>query len=69
MKNLTAKEKKAYVKSKGTKCPYCESKDLFSDNVNCDGAVGWADIQCDKCHRQWVDKWELTGVEEVDEDE
>jgi transposase-like protein len=61
---MTKKQKKDYLKSVGTKCPYCKSENISTDPIDSDGSIGWANVRCLDCKKDWVDQWKLVNVEE-----
>lgn len=65
-RRLTVAKRRAYIRSGGVKCPHCESTEIEADRVDCDDAIGTANVKCLDCKAEWVDMWKLVGVEPVD---
>jgi transcription elongation factor Elf1 len=62
---LTAKQKTAYIKSP-LHCPYCNSQDITSGEVDWDEPVGIT-VTCEHCGKRWLELREVTGIEEIEE--
>jgi hypothetical protein len=67
---ITKAMESLYLKRQGLRCPFCGSKEVASDGhpLEQDGPLAWHNCSCFKCKREWVDRYELTGVCEVDDD-
>lgn len=66
---LTQKQIKAYVDSKGTHCPFCNSEDISVDgHMEVDGSDGWLDVGCNSCNALWQDVYKLVSVEQKTDD-
>lgn len=67
---ITKAMESLYLKRQGLCCPYCGSKEVASDGqpLEQDGPLAWQNCSCCKCKREWVDRYELTGISEVDDD-
>jgi transposase-like protein len=61
MKKNTTLTEKEYIKSGGTICPYCRSKNISSDGIEIDGMEGVARVICNDCGLDWNDTWRLSG--------
>ena len=61
---LTAHQKKAYLRHKGSRCPHCHSSHLEAPGRRNDGA-DWCtnEIKCLDCHAKWNEVFTLTDVE------
>lgn len=68
--NITKAMESLYLKRQGLRCPFCGSKEIGSDGqpLQLDGPIGWGNCICFKCKREWIDRYELTGICEVDDD-
>jgi predicted Zn-ribbon and HTH transcriptional regulator len=67
MNKLTAQQKKEYIDSKGSKCPFCKSIHIESDRLNADGSIATANCTCGACKAEWVDIYSLIDMETADE--
>ena len=59
-RKLTEEQKKDYIESDGSHCPFCKSTgitayDAFSDNGQ--------KIECEDCGETWIDVYKLVDVE------
>ena len=63
---LTTKQVAYYLSRAGVWCPYCGGADVASGKPDCDGDSGWANVECENCGAEWVDRWSLTGIEAAD---
>lgn len=51
-----------YVKTEGSRCPFCESINIVADgNVEVDSGGGSQRVSCDDCDKVWYDCYTLTG--------
>ena len=65
-KKLTKDQKKAYIKSRGTRCPYCKSENISAnENIQGDDDYGKCTIICKACNAEWVDIYQLVDIENV----
>ena len=66
--DLTDEQIEEYVKKSGSRCPYCNPTNVFAvGGIDADGPIGWQDIRCDDCLKEWVDEFRLVGMSEVDD--
>jgi hypothetical protein len=63
IKKLTVKQKKAYIKAGGNKCPFCRSEDIESSHFEVDSGHSWQPIFCHECESEWNDIYKLADVE------
>lgn len=63
---ITKAMESLYLKRQGLRCLYCGSEELSGGELTLDGPIGWANVQCINCEREWVDRYELTGVTEAE---
>lgn len=62
------KEKKAYyLKHKGLRCPYCESRNLRTSETDTQDEAIYRNVKCADCLQEWTDEYTLTGVTGMDE--
>lgn len=58
-----------YVEQGGLKCPYCSSSRI---EPTCAPVVetreAWQDIRCAGCGKEWRDRYDLTGYEDLQEE-
>jgi transcription elongation factor Elf1 len=64
---LTRSLQAKYLKAKGMRCPFCNSKNLDADKLDADGPEATANVICNDCSEEWVDIYTLTGVEQAEE--
>lgn len=59
-----------YLKCDGF-CPYCESVNISSGNVERDIGIAWSDCACEDCKEEWRDEYKITAISwmEPSEDE
>ena len=63
---LTEAKKKQYVREGGIRCPYCGSKEIEPGKIRTDFVIT-VDVDCEACHRQWQERYDLAGVYELGE--
>lgn len=64
---LTKEQEKAYIASRGTKCPGCGAESIYANaSPEVDGGIAWQDIQCTECDAEWRDIYYLATIQ-VDE--
>jgi TusA-related sulfurtransferase len=59
---ITEQMEQEYLAVKGTKCPYCSSRNIESLDQNSDGNEIWIKIECLDCKKTWVELYKLTGI-------
>lgn len=64
MPKLTDQMKKDYIANKGRNCPFCGSAAMNADRLDFGSEVVTSNVTCLKCHKQWVDLFTLTGIEQ-----
>ena len=52
---------KKYVKGKGRRCPFCNSKHIDTGEIETEGEVAYGEIFCTTCEKSWVDEYRLIG--------
>ena len=62
-----SEEDRDYVRSGGLVCPQCRSAHLASESLDADGAVATANVRCRHCSTEFVELWELVGIERAEE--
>ena len=62
---LTEDQKREYIRSGGTKCPFCGSDNLTRFTERVDGERAWQDVRCEDCDRSLRSIYELTDVRET----
>ena len=65
---LTDDEKKAYVDSGGSRCPYCFSQDVTAGRHDADNDYVAFEITCETCGRIWSDIHKLADIVESEDD-
>ena len=50
-----------YLRSGASYCPFCESHDISSGEIDCDGLIASAKVTCDSCKSEWIDEYKLIG--------
>jgi hypothetical protein len=51
-----------YLKTKGVRCPYCDSSDIEGGSKDTQDDAVFQSITCGSCNREWTDEYTLTGV-------
>jgi len=64
---LSRKQKKAYVKEEGARCPYCKSQELEAGKGEFDMGVAWLVVTCTACHKEWHEVFHLKTIHPLDE--
>ena len=54
---------KQYLKSGGSVCPACKSKNITGGSFKVDGTSVWNRITCKDCGANWLDIYTLTNYE------
>ena len=64
---MTNEQRLKYLKERGVRCPYCESKDISAGEMNADGDAICVEVKCnnEECNQEWVDVYSLTDVLEA----
>ncbi len=66
---MDAEQKKAYLESEGSKCPFCKSANICGGVTH--SAKYYDDYQqevlCKECGKAWKDIYTLTDVEEIED--
>lgn len=55
-----------YAQEGGTRCPNCESHDIFGGSVDIEGQFAYQDISCANCNARWTDVYTLTLYRNLD---
>lgn len=55
------KREAEYLKNGGVKCPYCQSKNISSGNIDWDEPLT-IKVSCDNCEKTWRDVYRLVGM-------
>jgi hypothetical protein len=55
-----------YVKSKGSICPNCRSKNISADGPEIDGEIVWVNVSCQDCEACWTDIYNLIGYDSLE---
>jgi hypothetical protein len=63
---LSGKQKKAYVKSGGVRCPYCQSQDIEAGKGVFDTGIAWLTVTCNACQEQWHEIFHLKTIHALD---
>jgi len=62
MKKLNAKElERKYLESPNT-CPFCGSTDIEADHGEFDHDLGFRNIECNGCNKNWVEEFKMSSV-------
>lgn len=63
---MTPEQKKKYIDSGGSKCPYCNSENISAVGCfNADVNSAWRKVACDDCGEVWNDVYRLIDAEEL----
>ena len=62
MKKLTKEQKEKYLKSKGIRCPFCNSAAINAGKIEVNINEAHSKVKCLLCNSVWIDVWELTGI-------
>jgi transposase-like protein len=68
IKMITDEAKLKYIKGGGNHCPYCESGDIESGPIDYGNLLS-AIVTCGRCHKTWIDFYQITSIEECDPDD
>lgn len=60
-KNVKPMTDKQYVKTKGTKCPYCGSWNIEGADHKVDAGEATQEMSCVACGAEWLDCYVLVG--------
>lgn len=55
MKKIGKITVKKYIKQKGVRCPFCNSRDIRGDFVEIDEGGATQNISCLMCQHEWTD--------------
>lgn len=61
---LTEEQKKAYLDSGGSRCPYCGNDDIEGDLWDSDTGYTTQRIVCHACDAAWRDIYSLSNVDD-----
>ena len=61
---LTEEQQRRYIAVKGTRCPYCGTKDVTVGDMQADGDTATQSVTCDECGENWTDVYTLTDIVE-----
>jgi DNA-directed RNA polymerase subunit RPC12/RpoP len=64
MRKLTKKERAAYLKAGGVKCPYCGSDDIKGGFIEVIWESAYQPVRCLACDKRWTDVYTLTRIDE-----
>ena len=69
MLKLTQDQIDTYAKMGGVDCPYCGVSGYIYEQSRheFDSPTIWQDVRCHSCGREWIDKYQLVGLSEVDD--
>ena len=62
---LTRVMKKKYIANGGSKCPYCQSRNMSGAKLNTGSTNYWQLITCEECGKEWTDMYTLVDIEEI----
>ena len=54
--------KKAYIKGKGIRCPYCEAESVQGGFIHVDAGKAFQDMNCLECEGRWQEVYQLFDV-------
>lgn len=63
---LTTDQKQAYVAAGGLHCPNCNSDNIAAIGVEIHEAGADRHIYCNSCGRNWIDRYKLVSILEID---
>lgn len=49
------------------KCPYCGSYNITANPATFDDFGGTRPVECENCRKEWIEKFEITGIVEEKE--
>lgn len=64
VEQLSAADRKTYVKSGGNKCPFCKDENYMETNghdADCNYDAKY--VQCEKCGAEWTEIFILSNIE------
>jgi ribosomal protein S27E len=61
---LTKKQKQAYLKAGGVKCPYCGTDDIQGGFIETIWESAHQEVKCLACDKQWMDVYTLSEINE-----
>lgn len=59
---LTPEQRADYLEHEGHYCPFCQSEELDTGEMNSDSNYLTLSISCNDCHGEWQDYYQLTDV-------
>jgi transposase-like protein len=59
---MTPEQKKAYLQSGGTMCPYCNSHNISAGEIDSEGTCASQGVECKDCRAEWYDLFSLVDV-------
>lgn len=66
MSRLTEEQKRQYINSTFSTCPYCQSDNISSGAAEVDADTASQEKQCIHCGNSWRDLYVLMDVEEIE---
>ena len=61
-KNLTRTQERAYLKTRGLKCPCCRSENLEPLSNDSDDDWHTQNVMCHDCLAEWTDLYTMKGI-------
>lgn len=58
-------DRKAYLASCGTICPYCGNPDIEGVTIDIEDGVATQAMSCNVCYKRWTDVYRLVDVKEA----
>jgi phage FluMu protein Com len=67
--SLTSEQIEYYLDNVGVRCPWCQSSNLdAASELDQDGVTCYQNVRCAACNKEWIDKYVLVGISEVEEE-
>jgi hypothetical protein len=60
--SVTLEQERKYIQRNGTRCPYCESRDIEADSARLDGSEVFSNVSCHCCGKGWTEIYKLIGI-------
>lgn len=65
-KKITEEKETKYVGAKGSFCPYCGSKSIYSLHPELTDSGVDVEVECGDCEKSWTDYYNLAGIVETE---
>ena len=61
MKKNAEQLEKMYLESPNT-CPFCGSTNISADHGEFDHDLGFRNVACEDCNKEWAEEFKMSGV-------